>query len=343
MRAPYPDLPTRGSIRDVKPETLVVERDPRLVARVASRTPLLYTAGGCELEDRPPNVRAGSALRWLGGRLAVVQDDAGFLALVDPSGAAEARALPRGPAGRRRFESRLGNKAEKLDLEAAVVLRGRSGERLVAFGSGSTERRERLVVAGEDGSVRVVDAAPLYAMLRADVTFSGSELNVEGAAVANGVLRLFQRANGAPARGLEPVNATMDLDLDAFVAWLDGDGALPRPLRIAQYDLGTAAGVRFGFTDAAALADGRILFVAGAESSPNTYDDGAVVGCRLGVLEADGGRCADLTDESGGPCALKVEGITLASDDGRRLFAVTDQDSPDEPALLCEITLEGPW
>ncbi len=326
----------------MRTRTLEVRPDPALTARLVRCTPLHYSAGPDAGEDRPAVVRAGSALRFLGGKLAVVQDDACFLAMVGED-AVVPLPLPRGAGGRRRFESRLGNKAEKLDLEAAIVLGGPSGERIVAFGSGSTDRRERIVVAGEDGAVRIVDGSSLYAMLRANEAFAGSELNVEGAIATGDRLALFQRANGAPARGLAPTNAVMELRLDAFVAWLDGFGSLPEPLDVTRYDLGDVDGVRFGFTDAAPLGDGRAMFVAGAERSPNTYDDGEVVGCRVGVLEAGGGRCTDLLDASGAPSRLKVEGITLASDGARRIFAVTDQDSPDEPALLCEIVLDGPW
>ncbi|MBC7173157.1 MAG: hypothetical protein H5U40_12040 [Polyangiaceae bacterium] len=323
-------------------EEVIVRPDRELVARMKSARPLLYDEGGCELEDRPPVVRAGSALRWLGGRLAVVQDDASFLALVGAE-SVQALALPRAESGRRRFESRLGNKAEKLDLEAALVIRGAGRERLFAFGSGSTSARERIVVVDADASVRVVDAAPLYAMLREHTDFSGSELNVEGAAVSNGKARLFQRGNGAPARGLEPVNATIDLDLEELVAWVDGSGTLPRPVAIRRYDLGLVAGVRFGFTDAVTLPSGKILFVAGAEDSPNTYDDGVVLGCRFGILEEDGGRFTDLRDADGALSRHKIEGIAVGAGEELELVAVTDQDDPDAPALLCEIELQGPW
>ncbi len=325
-------------------EETVVHVDPRLAARVIEKRPLRYSAGASETEDRPAVVRAGSALRFFGRRLAVIQDDAGFVALVGEDEVVPV-ALPRGADGRRRFESRLGNKAEKLDLEAAITVNGPSGERLVAFGSGSTSRRERIAVVRGGGSVEVIEAPALYAMLRAHTAFAGSELNVEGAAVAGGRLHLFQRGNGAPRDGLEPVNAVMALDLDAFLAFLEGRGPVPSPLAIRRYDLGRAAGVRYGFTDAAPLPDGRILFAAGAEDSPNTYDDGVVVGARVGVLEGDGARCAELVDADGRPAALKIEGITPAPErePAGTLFAVTDQDDPDAPAMLCTIRLEGPW
>jgi hypothetical protein len=69
----------------------------------------------------------------VGGRLAVIQDDANFVAFVDAeSGDVDALALSPGEGGARCFDDARGNKAHKLDLEACIV----HGSRLIAFGSG---------------------------------------------------------------------------------------------------------------------------------------------------------------------------------------------------------------
>src|SRR5262245_10943657 len=58
--------------------------EPALEARVVRRRPLVYTRGSDASLDRPTHVRAGSAMVRLGpGMLAVVQDDASFIAIVD--------------------------------------------------------------------------------------------------------------------------------------------------------------------------------------------------------------------------------------------------------------------
>src|SRR5258706_9547733 len=143
----------------------VASLDERLSATVVRRVPLLYSAGEDEREDRPAHVRAGSGLARCGDKLAIVQDDANFVALFDPATErVEAVALPRGASGRRQFDDARGNKAEKLDLESCVVLPSPAGDWLVAFGSGSSRQRERggSCRVGTGGSgVRVVDAPPL--------------------------------------------------------------------------------------------------------------------------------------------------------------------------------------
>src|SRR6188768_3824945 len=117
-------------------------RDDRLSARIAERRPLLYAAGASADQDRPAHVRAASGLVWLGGELALVQDDAAFLAFIDAAGRVRGLALPRGPGGHRQFDDERGNKADKLDLEAVFTC----GELLVGLGSGATPARRRALL-----------------------------------------------------------------------------------------------------------------------------------------------------------------------------------------------------
>ncbi len=325
--------------------------DPRLRAVVIARRPLVYDAGADAMVDRPAHVRAGSGLARVAGRLVVVQDDASFLALLSPEGAVAAVTLPHVVEGRRQFEPARGNKRHKLDLEACVSL---PDGRILALGSGSSAARTRVVFADfrVDGAPPVVtlrDVPALYAALENERRFSGSELNVEGAAVlpALGVLRLFQRGNGARRGGRVPVDATCDLALDAALRYLD-DASAPVPaLRdVAQWALGELEGTRLGFTDACATAD-RVFFLAAAEASPNAYDDGGVSGVVLGVTDglaaACGARLARLEDPDGTPFRMKAEGLALDPADPRRALAVLDVDDATRPAELCELRLEGPW
>ena len=125
--------------------------------------------------DLVAHVRAASALRRLGDRLVVVQDDVNALAMLDTSTATlTPLLLPPGHEGVRVFDDLRGNKAWKMDLEACAAL---PDGRLVAFGSGSSRRRERIVVLSlaPVASVTVVEAAPLYERLRAAAAGTGHE------------------------------------------------------------------------------------------------------------------------------------------------------------------------
>lgn len=312
-------------------------------ARLGRLLPMRYhdvPAGG----DLPPFVRAASSVRRWQGRLVVVQDDVNALALVDEATAlASPLLLPPGPGGRRQFSPDLGNKAHKLDLEASIVL---PDGRFVAFGSGSTGERERLVVLRDDLSPTLRTAAPLYRRLREEASFCGSELNVEGALVAGRRLLLFQRGNGAASAEAPAVNAVGTLELQAFLAWLDEGAPAPRLSEVTRVDLGALRGVPLGFTDATSLPDGRVVVLASAEDSPDTFRDGEVLGTRLGFLGERGQVfLGDILEEDGRPTAHKLEGIEFigAHGDGALEFlVVVDTDDPDRPSMLGRLQLPAP-
>ena len=307
------------------------------VARLGPLRPLHF-AGADEARDLPAHVRAGSGLRRWGEHLVVVQDDVNALALLDErKGKVAPLVLPAGAGGRRHFSERRGNKAAKMDLEACVVL---PDGRLLALGSGSTPAREQVVVVDAGHHVRVVDAAPLFEHLRARHDFAGSELNLEGAVVVGALLRLFQRGNGAVADGHTAANAVGDLELGAFLRWLDHGGPSPLLVSVTRVDLGQVRGVPFGFTDATVLPDGRVVFLAGAEDSPDTYRDGDVLGARVGLLDGARVVLAEILDVTGRPASLKLEGVefvgfTLAG--GIELVVVADMDDPDVPAAIASL------
>jgi hypothetical protein len=159
--------------------------------------------------------------------------------------------------------------------------------------------------------------------------------------VVGETLRLFNRGNGAPRDGLLPVNASCDLDLAAFLAWLRDPVTPPPPLRnVVRYDLGAIGSHPLTITEAA-VVDGAILYAATAEDSPDATRDGAVAGSAIGIMSGDSVRYGELEEAGGEPYRGKIEGILpLAAD---RLLAVADPDDPQIPSTLLEIALGGEW
>ncbi len=333
--------------------------DPALLVHLVRQVPLRYTAGAEHAFDRPAHVRAGSGLAWVGERLAVVQDDANFIALVDPAtGFATSVVLPAGADGMRQFDVGRGNKKHKFDLEALVSIDEPEGPMLLAIGSGSSKRRERVVTvqrAGEtDETLALIEAPALYKVLREATDFAGSDMNIEGAVLIGDMLRLFARGNGAVSKHRVPVDATCDVDWPSVRAYLAAPNELspPTPKRIRQYSLGEANGVRLTFTDAALAWGDRsarplILYTAAAEGSPDSRRDGEVAGSAIGVLDARGDatvlRYALIRDPQGALLPLKVEGIACGRADERQVYVVLDVDNPEAPSMLCELRLDGPW
>jgi hypothetical protein len=230
--------------------------DPALTAVVVRQTPLHYADGADPATDRPAHVRAGSSLARVPGGIAVIQDDANFIAVVATDGSVSCITLPADATGQRQFDDNRGNKRRKLDLEACVSMATGGGTLLVALGSGSRPTREQVALvewtADSGPVVTVTNAAGMYAALRAVPEFAGSQLNLEGAVQVATRLRLFGRGNGATRGDLRPVNATCDLDWPALLAHLraPGDIPAPAPQRVVQHELGRLQGVALGFTDA---------------------------------------------------------------------------------------------
>ncbi len=308
--------------------------DRTLTARVVSRTRLLYHAGPDASLDRPAHVRAASGAAWAGGRLAIVQDDALFVAFVDPAtGRVDALPLP-AKGGTRLFDEGRGNKGRKLDLEACVA----DGDLLVAFGSGSTRGRERLVLLrGQEVSIAHVPR--WYEGLRACRDFSGSGLNVEGAVLLGEVLRLFHRGNNAPRGGEAPCDATCDVDWDRLLGHVRSGAAPPPPERVTRYELGSIDGVRLGFTDAARRGS-EVWFLAAAEASPDAVRDGPVRGSVLGRIGDDRADWTRILDEAGRPVRGKAEGLAFLPSDPSRAHVVFDHDDPEVPSELAEVAIE---
>ncbi len=308
--------------------TRVAQLDPALSIKVVATRTLVYDRPADAAEDRPDHVRAASGLAMQGSRLIVIQDDVSFLAVVTTSGVSAVK-LPRGLNGRRRFEVSLGNKLDKLDLESCVAV----DDELWAFGSGSLPTRDKICIV-QHGIVRVREAAPLFDRIR---DLIGGAVNIEGAARVRDELWLFHRGNTGPD---DHGPAVIRFPLAPMRTWLAAEGALPAIASIDGYDLGSIDGVRLGFTDA--ISDGEhVYYLATAERTPNAIDDGLVVGSQLGVIGDGVVRAATLVSPDGAP--VKAEGIALDTKRPGHAWVALDCDDPEQPALLYDVELVGPW
>jgi hypothetical protein len=145
-------------------------------------------------------------------------------------------------------------------------------------------------------------------------------------------------ANRGTAREGRILNGLVGFDQKEMLGLLAApvDGGVPSSVGALQFDLGALEGVPLGITDLTRTPEG-LLFVAAAEETANTVDDGPVAGSVLGVVTPDGdARWAPIVDEDGRLFPGKVEGV-VAFDD--RLYAVVDQDDPNAASMFCEVVL----
>jgi hypothetical protein len=285
---------------------------------------------------RAAHVSAASGVVQRGDFVYVIGDDELVLAVFEVSSDAPGRTervlsgeLPSNYAAR---------KESKPDLEALTVLppfEDHPHGALLGLGSGSTPKRDRGFLWGlaADGSLhaqpREIDLAPLYTALREQV----EDLNIEGAAVMGRQLWLLQRGNGPRGENLIAelvLSEVMDSLRHAHAvvaAELQG---------LRSYELGTLAGGKLTFSDASPLGGELLVFTASAESSPNTFEDGEILGSVVGTIDLDGEvRRLRTIDRK-----YKVEGVHAALDTGvMTMTFVCDQDDPEVASPLLSATM----
>jgi hypothetical protein len=285
---------------------------------------------------RPAHVSAASGLVRSGGSLFVVADDENHLGVFSVTGD-QAGTLVRIVDGTLPLEQKP-RKKHKPDFESLVLLPPFAEHphgALLALGSCSKPNRCRGIAmamdshGGLEAVYREIDLGPLRDAL--DTRFG--RLNIEGAVVMGDELVLLQRGNKGDRR-----NARIRMRLGRVMHTIAGQGELgvDALLDIHEHDLGTVGDVPYGFSDATALPDGRMVFTAIAENTSDSYADGMCVGAAIGVLDPQGG--IGLFEPLGG--CPKVEGIeAIPEGEQLRVLLVTDADDADVPASLLETWL----
>ena len=231
-------------------------------------------------------------------------------------------------------------KASKPDLESMTTFNIANEEELLIFGSGS-KSPER------DVAVRVsldVDKAPkvyalerLYASLRSSGVIDASTLNIEAAATVGDDLYLFNRET----------NTVLVYDLKTLLKSLDGNDDLPTPKTYAL-TLPKLNGLQVKFSGATAIPNQKhLVFTASVEDTPNTYDDGEVLGSYVGTIDL-----AKLKDSYRPTCVpimkdgemipIKVESVEVlkvVDTHNFELVMVTDSDGGDSELLVGVLNL----
>lgn len=307
-------------------------------ARIEAGRPLTFDDGTA--------VRSASAVARFGDGWLVAQDDATSAAWLRAESVVPVRVMD-AVRGLEVFSEAAGTKHLKPDVEAALALTVAGADAVLLLGSGATPERMRVsLVRLVDGLPHhhAVELAPLYRRVADVLGVAAGELNLEGACRVGDRMRWFHRgvSGGAPP-------ASVDVDLPALVrtvlATPPVDRADPGAVTVGgvlRYDLGEVDGVRLAVTDAVALPDGRVLLAAAAEDTPNTVDDGPVVGAALALVS--GGELlarAPLAGDDG--TVHKVEGIALCevAPQGATLLAVVDADDPAVPSAGLRVRVDG--
>lgn len=231
------------------------------------------------------------------------------------------------------------SKASKPDFEAMTSFEIDNEMNLLIFGSGSkSPERDVLVRVQFKDSIRskVYDLGILYDSLRNSKYLNSESLNIEAAATIGNTLYLFNREH----------NLVFEYVLDEILGFLEGQNELPLH-KIVLINLPKINGLSAKFSGASAIEDShQLVFTASVENTPNTYDDGEIVGSYVGVINIE-----DLKDGYQSPCVLirndlknlpikveSVEVLEVIDINTLKLALVTDSDGGESELLIGNLT-----
>lgn len=229
-------------------------------------------------------------------------------------------ALPTNPQERKKL---------KPDWEGLVYFPSKVGkEGLLTLPSGSKPNRQfgffLEINANKPSFPKQIDFSLLYQKLQNEF----AELNIEGGLVTDSILKVFQRGNGSAGQ-----NAIIDLELQGIITDINTSGSIQasRILNSTSYDLGNLNGSRLSFTDACMTNDNQIFFLAVAEQTLSTYDDGEYKGAVLGRIDKTG----QVIGVHELDCPYKPEGLWIEHKSDRyEIYVVTDADDPNRISTL---------
>lgn len=187
------------------------------------------------------------------------------------------------------FENRpeIVAKKDKPDFEAITLF----NNKLYVFGSGSTKKRNtRVAVDLVNNEIKEKDLSKIYKRLIESISIADNDLNIEGVIISDETTYFFQRGNGSKAQnGVFCYNRKN------------------KTVRFKQIPLPKINGIEATFTDVM-LIDDTIYFLAAAENTTSTYDDGEVMGSLVGTIDL---KTMELKSSIQISDKHKFEGLTL--------------------------------
>lgn len=202
----------------------------------------------------------------------------------------------------------------KPDFEAIT----QSGDELHIFGSGSTEKRNgNLIFNTKTQQVITNDFSDQFQKIKSKFSISDDDLNIEAALFYNEKLYLFQRGNGEKAK--------------------NGIIIVGEDMQFIPVQLPKIKHVEATFTDAL-LVENKIYFLASAEDTVSTYDDGEVLGSLIGCMNIETFEIEythQISDNQ------KFEGLTLhtITENSISFLLCEDNDTEELESVVYELNI----
>ena len=250
-------------------------------------------------------IGSASGLVYKDNALWIIGDNSGFLYEYH----IDTKDLNRHPLIENPTENIL--KKDKPDFEAISAF----GEDLYIFGSGSTEKRNKMIQvnATDKKIIATTDLSDLYVVMQSFGKIKPEDFNLEGAIYDGKSWYLLNRGNGSSNK-----NALFTIEgenLTNQFAILSNDYKLPK-----------IKGVRTSFTDAI-LVENTIYFLATAENTKSTYEDGEVLGSIIGSIDL---KTMKINFTKKISDTHKFEGLTLYSHSKEKIEFLLCEDKDTE-------------
>lgn len=205
-------------------------------------------------------------------------------------------------------------KKDKPDFESITL----KGNNLVLLASGSTDKRNKLFKYNINSKkIKEKSFEEFYRKLKSELEIKEDELNIEGLILNDKKIFLFQRGNGGNSKnGI--IYADDELDNPKF--------------KFIPFELPNIKNVETTFTDAILVED-KIYFLAAAEDTSSTYDDGEVLGSIVGSIDFKTMKLESTLQISD---KHKFEGLTVYKKTATQLELLLCEDT-DTEVLVTDI------
>jgi hypothetical protein len=205
-------------------------------------------------------------------------------------------------------------KKDKPDFESITL----KGNNLVLLASGSTDKRNKLFKYNINSKkIKEKSFEEFYRKLKSELEIKEDELNIEGLIITDKKILLFQRGNGSTSRN--------------GIIYADDEPDNPK-FKFIPFELPNIKNVPATVTDAILVED-KIYFLAAAEDTSSTYDDGEVLGSIVGSIDFKTMKLESTLQISD---KHKFEGLTVYKKTATQLELLLCEDT-DSEVLVTDI------
>lgn len=262
-------------------------------------------------------IGSASGLFYQNDRLFLIGDNSGFLYEYDMQNTKlEKYPLLQNP-------SENIEKINKPDFESVTQFQ----DSLYIFGSGSTSNRNQMIEFSipEKKKIQTNNMADIYGIIQNFASINASEFNLEGATYDGEFWYFFNRATNQSNKNT--VLTFKAKKLDQEFALVSNDYKLPK-----------LKGVRTSFTDGLIVGN-KLYFLAAAENTKSTYDDGEILGSIIGRIDIETMKI-DFTKTIS--TTNKFEGLTVYKQDSNKItfLLCEDNDTKELNSAIYKLTLD---